>query len=77
MLKRCLQCPAGAAALARCRGLCRRCYQRCLLEVRRGQVSWVELERRGLAQPATPRGSGWRDFQVILRGQKRDGGQGD
>jgi hypothetical protein len=40
-------------------------------------MSWGGLERRGLARPAMRGGSGWRDFRVISKSQKRDVGQGN
>jgi hypothetical protein len=60
----CLQCPDGAKRLALCRGLCLCCYKRSLGRVRRGETTWPDLERAGLALPGKPRGSAWRAWRM-------------
>jgi hypothetical protein len=55
----CLQCPEDDKRFAHMRGLCPRCYGRCLTAVRRKDTSWADLERAGLAYPPGPQGQAW------------------
>jgi hypothetical protein len=64
MIPPCLQCPGPHTSLCRRRGLCKRCYTRESLRVRRRETTWAELEGEGLALPAVPRGDGWRRFEI-------------
>lgn len=47
---RCLH--PNCRCVRRTRGNCQRHYQNYLLKVRRGEVSWKELEEQGLVLPA-------------------------
>lgn len=60
----CLQCPEGEKRFARCRGLCRSCYDRQGRDVRRGKTTWAALEKAGKTKPAAPRGRAWRAFKL-------------
>ena len=46
----CLVDPSQPAV---CRGLCQNAYQYALARVKKGEVTWEELEKAGLALPAT------------------------
>ena len=36
-----------------CRGLCKSCYQTCVKMIRRGTVTWEQLEAAGKIKPST------------------------
>jgi hypothetical protein len=47
-----VSCMTCHKRLAHTRGCCGSCYQRHLNAVRRGVVTWLQLQERGLALPA-------------------------
>jgi ribosomal protein L40E len=67
----CLRCKATFASR---RGLCRNCYKHYSQKVRLSQATWDGLERRGLARPALPQGSGWRKFPMGRKGGQQNAG---
>jgi hypothetical protein len=55
-----LSCLACRERAAHVRGVCDRCLSRHQKAVSRGQVTWADLEARGLILAAQPVGQGWR-----------------
>lgn len=52
MNETCLRCNAKSYV----RGLCQACYATAYRHVRKGVFTWADLEKRGFAKPARPRG---------------------
>uniref|UniRef100_A0A6M3JGQ9 Uncharacterized protein n=1 Tax=viral metagenome TaxID=1070528 RepID=A0A6M3JGQ9_9ZZZZ len=53
-VKACLVDPSQPAV---CRGLSQNAYQYCLARVKKGEVTWEQLEEAGLAAPPTRKAS--------------------
>lgn len=59
----------GCNKARRTRGLCSMHYQQHLLQVQRGEVTWQELEDRGIVLPAKSKGSRiWERFTLSKKG---------
>jgi len=63
----CRLCPPGAKKIAMTRGLCHKCYNAMLVEVKAGRATWKELAARDLCH-LTPEEMGMR--RSVLFGRR-------
>ncbi len=65
-----LRCRTCKLRTKRVRGVCHGCYEKHLTAVKAGEVTWAQLEERGLTTAPT---YGWRGMQDggFLKGRRR------